>query len=97
MANALILDDARLEDDRSVIVVLHEFLHLGGQVGNVIAADSFDVHRFGKLDEVRVGHGGMRVALLVEEICAHHLETNLARGGREAHPAIEAPFLGTHC
>lgn len=64
----LCLDDAGVKEDRLAVVVLHELLHLGREVGERVATDGVDAHRLGEGDEVGVRHLGVRVALLVEEI-----------------------------
>lgn len=64
----LILDATSIEQHRAVVVVLHELLHLCWQVANVVAANGVHAHRLGEGDKVGVGHLGVRVALLVEEV-----------------------------
>ena len=63
------LDNSRFEENGFVVVVLHELLHLGRELVDAVAADGVDAHGLGERDKVRVGHGRVRVALLVEEVC----------------------------
>lgn len=62
----LSLDDPRVEENGQVVVVLHEFLDLRGEVGERVTSDGVDPHGLGEGDKVGVDHGGVRVSLVVE-------------------------------
>ena len=61
------LDDA-LEEDGFGVVVLEELLHRCGEFLLRRTPDGVYAHRFCEEDEVGVGHLGVCVSLLVEEV-----------------------------
>lgn len=60
--------DDTLHDDRSVIVILEELLHLCWQLLQIHDAESLGAHRLGESDKVGIVHSGVRVSVLVEEV-----------------------------
>jgi hypothetical protein len=66
--DVFLLVDPSLEQDRLAPVILQKLLHLGRQVFERFGTETLDVHRFGELDKVWVGHSGVRVSLVVEEV-----------------------------
>ena len=61
--------DDTLHQHRLRAIILEELLHLRRQLGVIRAADRVNTHRLREQAEVRVRHAGMRVTVLVEEVC----------------------------
>jgi len=66
--DVLLLIHPTLEQDGLASVILQELFHLGGQVLEGLGSETLDVHGLGELDKIGVGHTGVRVSLVVEEV-----------------------------
>ena len=64
--HVLLARNNALHDDRLVVIVLEELLHLRRQILCTGAPDGVDAHSLGEQHKVGVGHLCVRVPLLVE-------------------------------